>query len=288
VEKYSRQLLVLGLDLQLKLRELKITIVGCGALGSALAELLTRLGVGQIKIIDADIVEVSNLHRTHLFDENDVGKPKVLACAEKLRRINSDVKIFPVTDIITKENVEELIKGSDYVFDALDNLYYRLLLNDACVKLNIPLIYGGIMGEYASTKLVIPKTSACLSCFMSYEGNDENACETVGTLDTVVDVITGIQVQLMLNHLRGIENGEYLYYVDMKSLRVDKVLIKRNERCEACSLGEYKYLKFNFPLNCGLRIVKTDYDGDSIRIEKDDNSFIICYPYGKCFKKVSH
>jgi adenylyltransferase/sulfurtransferase len=291
VERYSRQILVLGFEVQQKLAGLKVTIVGCGALGTALAELLTRLGVGYIKIIDADIVEISNLHRTRLFMEEDVGKPKALVCKDRLAKINSGIKIDAVIDVVDQTNVEELIKGSDYVFDALDSLFYRLVLNDACVKLGIPLIYGGVIGEYSSVKLIVPKVTSCLSCFMNYANEaDTNACETIGTLNTVIDVTASLQVQLMLKHLMGEIDGN-LYYLDMKSLRLDRIRIERSSHCEACSKGEYVYLNSRLEVSCGIKRLSTSEGyiskNQGVKTEKVKDGFIICYPDGKCFKKVS-
>ncbi|BCU69470.1 HesA/MoeB/ThiF family protein [Stygiolobus caldivivus] len=290
MERYSRQILVLGLGVQQKLTELKVTVVGCGALGSAIAELLARLGVGNIRLIDADIVELSNLHRTRFFTEEDVGRPKALVCKERIGKINSGVNVEAIIDIVDQSNVEELIKGSDYVFDALDSIFYRMVLNDACVKSNIPLIYGGIMGEYASVKLIIPKKTSCLSCFMNYGGDDDrNACETIGTLNTVVDITASLQVQLMINHLMG-EEDRNLYYLDLKSLRLDKIRIERNSQCQACSKGEFIYLKLPHQTTCGIVRVKEEVKNSAnygVKIEKVRDGLIICYPDGKCFKKVS-
>lgn len=276
---------MLGLGLQEKLKELKVTIVGCGALGSALVDLLARLGVGKIKVIDADIVELSNLHRTHLFEEKDIGRPKALVCQEKGKAINSEVDIDAITDIIDEKNVEELIKGSDYVFDALDNLYYRMLLNDACVKHSIPLIYGGVMGEYSSVKIVLPGKNACLSCFLNYEGEEENVCETIGTLDTIVSTTTSLQVQLMLNHLRGDED-HFLYYIDLRKMKFDKIKIEKNEKCQSCGLHEFRFLngKVSKP-NCGL-VREPNFSKNEYVIERNKDSITICYSNGKCFKKV--
>ncbi|BFH72666.1 HesA/MoeB/ThiF family protein [Sulfurisphaera javensis] len=287
MERYSRQLLVLGIETQRKLKDLKVTVVGCGALGSTLTELLARLGVGHIRVIDADIVELSNLHRTHLFTEKDIGKPKAIVCKERAKEINNEIEVDTITDIIDENNVESLIEGSDYVFDALDNLYFRLLLNDACVKHSIPLIYGGVMSEYSSVKLILPKKNACLSCFLNYEGDEENVCETIGTLDTVVTITASIQVQLMLNHIRGIEDN-YLYYIDVKNMRFDKINIERNEKCQACSLHEFKFLhgKEQKP-NCGIIRIDNKILKNEFSIEKRNNELIICYSNGKCFKKVS-
>ncbi|MBP1356888.1 MAG: HesA/MoeB/ThiF family protein, partial [Sulfolobus sp.] len=155
MERYSRQLLVLGVELQEKIRKIRAAIVGCGALGTGIAELLARLGVGYLKLIDADYIELNNLHRTHLFEEDDLYKPKAVSCAEKIKKINSEVKVEPIIDIVTHDNVIKLLEDVDYVFDATDNILTRLIINDACVKLRKPFIYGGVSGLYGSVKLIL-------------------------------------------------------------------------------------------------------------------------------------
>ncbi|AAY79598.1 HesA/MoeB/ThiF family protein [Sulfolobus acidocaldarius] len=287
MERYARQLLVLGLGVQEKISQLKIAIVGCGALGTTLAELLARLGVGKIKLIDADIVEVTNLHRTHLFEESDIGKPKATVCAEKIRKINSGIKVEVVNDIIDSNNAEEMLKDSDYIFDALDNLYYRFLLNDVAVKLRIPLVYGGVMGEYSSVMLIVPREGPCLRCFMNYDEheNEVNACETIGTLDTVISITASLQVQLMLNHLRNQANLHSLYYLDTRELRIDNVKISKNDKCPTCSLERFDFLdgRMKQP-SCGLSRLDIESHEFLVRDEENGN-LVICYPSGKCFKK---
>lgn len=288
MERFSRQLLTLGIEVQQKIMESKILVVGCGALGSALAEYLVRLGVKEITIVDADVVELSNLHRTHIFTEKDLMRPKVLACKDYLQKINSSVKINPILDIIDNENVEDLVKSHDIVFDALDNIYYRLVLNDACVKNSVPLIHAGISGEYGSAKLVVPNKTSCLSCFLQpYETQD--ACNVIGTTTVVPSIMAALQVQLFINYLRG-EIQEELILLDLRTLRMDKVKINRNPYCEACSLHQYKYLKEPIPLSCGLvRVRETDggkllFSSNEVKISKVNDGYIICYNQ-KCYKK---
>lgn len=276
------------------MKELTVTVLGCGALGTTVAELLARMGIGKIRIIDADIVELSNLHRTHLFDENDIGKPKVIACKEKIRRINNNVIVEEIIDIIDESNAEEIIKDSNIVFDALDNLYYKLLINDASVKRGIPLIHGGIAGEFGSVKLIIPGVTSCLSCFIEYNSNDtRNSCDIIGTLPTIVDITASLQVQLMLNYLRGEIDGSY-YYIDAKELRIDRINIQKNDKCPSCSLRQFPYLTGKIKMACGLSRINNEvkftdlvFQNEYVRIYKDFNGMILCYYNGKCFLKRS-
>ncbi|MDT7901473.1 MAG: HesA/MoeB/ThiF family protein [Acidianus sp.] len=286
MDRFSRQLLTLGIDVQEKIMNTKVLIAGCGALGSSIAELLVRLGVKELKIVDADVVELSNLHRTHIFTEKDLMKPKVLACKEFLEKINSEVKIEPIFDIIDETNAENLVKDVDVVFDGLDNINYRLILNDACVKYGKPLIYAGISGEYGNAKLIIPGKTSCLACFLQ-PFNTRNACDIIGTTTIVPNFLASIQVQLFINYLRGYSEDE-LIIADLKELRLDKIKMSRNPQCEACSLHEFKYLK-HMDINCGLiRTEKIEGDkvfsSNGIELYKYDGDYIICYNQ-KCFKK---
>lgn len=280
---YSRQLLTLGLEVQERIFSLKVLVAGCGALGSTLVEELARLGVGDITVVDPDLVEEPNLHRTHLFTERDVGRPKAEVCSERAREINPDVRVTPVLDVVDNSNAEELIKGKDFVFDALDNVNSRLILNDACVKKGVPLIYGGVSGEYGSAMIVVPKATPCLSCFMQ-PSEGEDTCETVGTTPLTVTLVATVQAQLMLEALRG-QVREGLIYLDSRRLSLDNVKILRNPSCEACSREEFMYLK-GLRIRCG--IVRTDESpppgSPKPFVRRGKEGLLICYD--KCFKKV--
>ncbi|WP_338600091.1 HesA/MoeB/ThiF family protein [Sulfolobus tengchongensis] len=289
VERYSRQLLALGLETQQKLGELKVLIAGCGALGTVIAELLTRLGVGEITVIDADVVDITNLHRVHLFDENDIGKPKAEVCSKKLSLINSSIKVNHTIDVIDERNIENILSDKDYIFDALDNLYYKLLLNDAAVKMKKILIYGGINGEYGSAKLIVPNETSCLSCFINYSEDDEetgNMCDVVGATPLIVELTATLQVNLMLNHLRGMPDYS-LYYIDSRNINVEKIKVEKNSRCKACSLNEFPFLnqKIRKP-KCGIfRTNLQVLDIDKPEISKSMGSILLCYPNVGCFEK---
>ena len=147
MERYSRQILVpeIGATGQERLLASSVAVVGCGALGTVIAGTLVRAGVGKVRIIDRDYIELNNLQRQILFDEEDIAKglPKAIAASEKLRRVNSQVEVEPIVADVTPDNVEDMINDVDLVMDGTDNFEVRFLLNDACVKHDVPWVYGG-------------------------------------------------------------------------------------------------------------------------------------------------
>src|SRR5205085_465856 len=151
LERYSRQMRFYGVGEagQEKLLASRVTLCGCGALGTVLANVLVRAGVGFIRIVDRDFVEPSNLQRQVLFDESDVegNLPKSEAAAIKLRQINSSVTVEPVVADIDRTNIEDLCRDSDMILDGSDNFEVRYLINDVAVKLGKPWVYGGAVGS---------------------------------------------------------------------------------------------------------------------------------------------
>ena len=163
---YSRQELFapIGTDGQSRIRASRVVIVGCGALGSFQAEMLTRAGVGSLHMIDRDVIELSNLQRQIVFTHADAeaGLPKATAAAARLRAVNPDVEIEGIVRDVHAGNIEELICGDrapDVVLDGTDNFETRMLLNEACVKHNLPWVYGGCVGS-EGTAALIPRIAA--------------------------------------------------------------------------------------------------------------------------------
>src|SRR5271169_2401726 len=159
-EKYSRQILFAGIgeDGQQKLLGANAVLAGCGALGTVVANLLARAGVGRLRIIDRDFVEPSNLQRQTLFEESDAREalPKAVAAERRLRAINSDARVEAVVTDLIPENAEELLGGFDLILDGTDNFETRLLLNDAAISLNMPWIYAAAVGSYGVTFTIRP------------------------------------------------------------------------------------------------------------------------------------
>lgn len=164
-ERHARQILLEGIGPQGQQRLLsaRVLLVGCGALGSNVINMLVRAGVGHLTIVDRDYVEINNLARQVLFDETDVARnvPKAIAAAEKCARTNSAVVIEPVVADFNHTNAERLVRDADVVLDGTDNFETRYLINDACVKLGTPWIYGGVVASTGMTVAVLPGSTPC-------------------------------------------------------------------------------------------------------------------------------
>src|SRR5262249_5299969 len=182
-------------------------VVGCGALRSTLAEMMTRAGVGRLALVDRDFVEPSNLQRQSLFDEDDVaqGLPKAVAAQRKLARINSDVAVSGLVADLAAENADELLRDLDLVLDGTDNFETRFLVNDVCIRETIPWVSGACVGSYGLALLVRPHVSPCLRCVleeMPAPGSGPT-CDTAGVVAPIVHVVAGIQAGEALKMLSG-------------------------------------------------------------------------------------
>jgi adenylyltransferase/sulfurtransferase len=248
--RYSRQELFAGIGPsgQARIREAQVTLVGCGALGSVLAETMTRAGVGALTVVDRDYLELSNLQRQSLFDEEDVarGLPKAAAAEAKLRRINSDVRVRGVVADLAADNAAELLSGSRLVLDGTDNFETRFLLNDVCVREGIPWVYGACVGSYGLALLVRPGVSPCLRCVleeMPAPGSGPT-CDTAGVVAPIVHVIAGIQSGEALKMLAGRTESLLpgIVTVDLWQGTFE-VMDLRQQRpsCPACTEGRFDY-----------------------------------------------
>jgi molybdopterin-synthase adenylyltransferase len=209
LDRYARQMRFapLGEEGQRRLLASRALICGCGALGSVIANTLARAGVGKLRIVDRDFLELNNLQRQVLFDEADVAAalPKAVAAAEKLRRINSDIEIEPVVADVEAGNILALAADCDIILDGTDNFETRFLLNEAAVKLNIPWVYGGCIGAEGQTLTVLPGQPPCFRCVMNEPPPPGTAptCDTAGILGPIVNVIASIQSSEAIKILSG-------------------------------------------------------------------------------------
>jgi len=231
-----------------RIRAARVVVVGCGALGSALSEMMTRAGVGRLTLVDRDYVEESNLQRQSLFDEADAarGMPKAAAAEAKLRRINSDVGVRGVVADLSTENADELLKGADLVLDGTDNFEARFLVNDVCVREGIPWVYGACVGAYGLALLVRPHVSPCLRCVleeMPAPGSGPT-CDTAGVVAPIVHVVAGVQAGEALKVLAGRTESLLpgVVTVDLwQGLFEVMDLRGRAPWCPACTEGRYDY-----------------------------------------------
>lgn len=239
LQRYSRQIMLdeigfVGLE---KLRKAKVCVVGVGGIGNPVVTQLTAMGIGKLKIVDRDIIEISNLHRQHLYTEEDIGRVKVEAAKARLEKINSSVQIEALPNSVTKYTAENIVKGFDIVVDALDSIDARYALNDACIKLNIPLIYAGALGMLGSICTIIPNKTACLRCiFPALAEDDMPTCSTEGVHPSILYLVGGIQVsevvKIVLGERPTLENK--LLYIDLNDLSLEKVPVFRQAECPSC------------------------------------------------------
>ena len=184
-----------------------MTLVGCGALGTVLANVLARAGVGFLRIVDRDYVETSNLQRQVLFDEQDAraGAPKATAAVAQLRRINSEIQYESVVEDFNPENAERLICDADLVLDGTDNLDTRYVLNDACVKRGKPWIYLAAVASYGLLMPIVPGQTACLRCVFPDEpdAGAVDTCDTAGVLGPMPGIVANLAAAEALKLLTG-------------------------------------------------------------------------------------
>lgn len=207
--RYSRQILYrhIGQQGQQKLGAARITLIGCGALGTVLANTLVRAGVGALRIVDRDYVELNNLQRQVLFDEKDVteGTPKAVAAAEQLGQINSDVTVEPVVADANSGNIESFADWAHLILDGTDNFETRYLINDVAVKHNIPWVYGACVGDEGMVMPILPGRTPCLRCVFPElpPPGSSQTCDTAGVLGSIVQIVASLQVIEALKILMG-------------------------------------------------------------------------------------
>jgi adenylyltransferase/sulfurtransferase len=254
LERYSRQMRFPGVgeDGQRRLLESRVTLCGCGALGTVLANALVRAGVGQLRLIDRDFIETSNLQRQVLFDEHDVADnlPKAEAAARKLAAINSAVHVDPVVTDIDRTNILDLVADADLILDGTDNFEIRYLINDAAVKLGKPWVYGGCIGSHGQTMTILPGETPCLRCvFEAAPGPGEAAtCETAGVLGPIVNIIASYQATEALKILAGRRdrvNRELLYFDvwDNVQRRIKVAPLLGKVDCPCCRHRRFEWLE---------------------------------------------
>lgn len=253
-QRYSRQTIlpVIGEEGQVKLLNSKAVVIGCGALGSHIAMLLARAGVGKITIIDRDFIEIHNLQRQVLFNEEDIkaGLPKAVAAARHLRKINSTIEIEEIVADVNFSNIEKLCSEANVILDGLDNAETRFLINDVSLKLGIPWVYGGAIATTGMTMTIIPGQTPCLRCINpnAPDPGTTPTCETAGILGTVPAIIASIQVtEAMKLLINPAEINRELIIVDVWQGVFDKLKLERREGCPACG-GKYEYLEDRFDI----------------------------------------
>jgi len=242
----------IGVEGQQRLTNSHVLLIGCGALGCVLADSFVRAGVGRLRIVDRDFVELSNLQRQILFDEQDVTDhlPKVIAAERRLRRVNSEVTIETIVADVDWSNIEEFSSGVSLILDGTDNFEIRYLINDVSLERGIPWIFTGCTGSVGQVMPVFPHESACLRCLMPSPpppGATET-CDTAGVLGPAVNAIASLQaaiaLKILTGHARDVERKLTIIDVWTGSFRqVDVSNLRANSKCPACHGGERLWLQ---------------------------------------------
>jgi molybdopterin/thiamine biosynthesis adenylyltransferase len=241
----------MGEDGQQRLSEARVLLCGCGALGSVLADTLVRAGVGFVRLVDRDFVELSNLQRQVLFDEQDVADhlPKAISAAAKLSKINSDVTIEPIVADVDHTNIRQLAADVDLILDGTDNFEIRFLINDVSLETGTPWIYAGVIGSHGQTMTIFPGETACLRCLIANvpAPGTTDTCDTAGVLGPAVNVIASLEAVDALKILSGQRElvSPSLLIVDVWDGTFRKMSIKDlrdKSDCPACKQGERVWL----------------------------------------------
>jgi len=241
----------IGVEGQQRIRQGRVLLCGCGALGSAIADGLVRAGVGFLRLVDRDFVELSNLQRQVLFDEQDIADelPKAIAAGRKLGKINSSVSLDPIVADIDHTNMLALAGGVDLILDGMDNFETRFLINDAALEKRLPWIYGGCVGSHGQVMPIFPGETGCLRCLIGDvpgPGMTET-CDTAGVIGPAVNVVAALQVVAALKILVGRRDlvEPMLTIVDvwdgtMRQMNVAH--LRERSNCPACIEGKREWL----------------------------------------------
>jgi len=242
LDRFSRQVMLeeIGYGGQVKLKNAKVCVVGTGGLGNPITSRLAAMGVGALRIVDRDVIELSNLHRQTMFDEDDVGTVKVEAASKKLQRLNPDCTIEALAVSVNDYTALEVVEGCDVVIDALDSVNARYALNKACVKFGIPFVTGAAVGVSGQAFTVLPGESACYHCmFPELDEDSMPTCSIEGVHPSILSIVGGIEVAEAVKVVLGKKPSlsERILHVDLENMDFSSVRTFRAEECPVCGSG---------------------------------------------------
>lgn len=248
-ERYIRQEAFFGIGKkgQKKLGNSKVAVIGLGALGTVTANNLTRAGVGFLRLIDRDYVELNNLQRQSLYREDDAEKavPKAAAACEHLKEVNSSIQLEAAITDVNSSTIDSLIEDVDLVMDATDNFQTRQLMNEACCHLKKPWIYGGALGAVGMTMNFLQENGPCLCCLMGNEGGipgSEPTCASAGILNTTTNIIASLQSTEALKILTGSKAvRKQLFVMDLWENTFELIAADRDPGCPVCGRRQYRF-----------------------------------------------
>ena len=243
LDRFSRQVMLeeIGYTGQLKLKNSKVCVVGVGGLGNPITSRLAAMGVGTLRIVDRDVIELSNLHRQTMFDESDVGQVKVEVAAKKLQKLNPNCKIEVLAVSVNDYTALEVVEGCDVVIDALDSVNARYALNNACVKFGIPFVTGAAVGVSGQAFTILPKESACYYCmFPDLNEDTMPTCSIEGVHPSILSIVGGIEVSEAVKIIIGKKPSlsQRILHIDLENLDFTSTRTFRAEECPVCGSGK--------------------------------------------------
>jgi molybdopterin/thiamine biosynthesis adenylyltransferase len=233
--RYERQIMIdgFGEDGQAKLKQARVFIAGAGGLGSPVSIYLAAAGVGTLRIVDCDKVELSNLNRQVLHWDENIGMRKTDSAAEKLKKINPGAKIEAITEMITETSISQLVADFDLIVDAMDNLPARYLLNKAALEKGIPLFHGAVYSFEGRAMTIIPGKTACLNCVYRGATPPEEKFPVIGVTPAVIGCIQATEVIKYIVEFGGLLTNRLLTY-DALDMTFAELKLKKDPNCEHC------------------------------------------------------
>lgn len=235
--RYDRQIIIQGFGEagQEKLKNSRILIAGAGGLGSPAALYLAAAGVGHLRIVDRDQVELSNLNRQILHWEGDIGRDKADSARDKLTRLNPDISVEILKEEIREDTLADLMAGCDLIVDGLDNFPTRYLINEGIQSRKVPFVYGGILGLMGMTTFIIPGQTPCLRCLFP-QAPPPKKFPVLGTTPGIIGLIEAHEA---IKHLTGVGKcltGRLLIY-NGQEMKFSEITVEQNKECPVCGIG---------------------------------------------------
>lgn len=242
LERYDRQIRIIGMQGQRELLKTSVLVAGIGGLGCIASTYLVAAGIGKIIVVDKGKIEKSNLNRQILYTEEDIGKYKARVASKKLRKINSEIEIEGIVAEINEENVEELIKKADIIIDGLDNYKGRFLLNKACVKLNKIFIHGAVHGLFGQLMVIIPNRGPCLQCVIPKEPPQTDVIPILGVIPAIIASLEVLEAIKIITGKGEPTIGKMIFF-DGETMKIHEIKVTKKEDCPICGKKENRKLQ---------------------------------------------
>ncbi len=235
IVRYDRQIRMRGMGRsgQLKLKRARVMVAGAGGLGCPVSLYLVAAGVGYIAIVDKETVELSNLNRQILHWSDDIGKLKSVSVLEKLHQLNPEVELEPTTKVISPENAQELVHGFTVVVDCMDNWRTRFVLNEACVRENIPFVHAGVYSLYGQITTILPRKGPCLQCILPKIPPEEEKFPILGSTAGTLGMLEALETIKIITGIGELLVGRMLHF-DGETMRFQEIKVERRDDCPVC------------------------------------------------------